>query len=97
MNLNSYIKALGVPRFARHLGVSTGYVWLLLRGERRPSGDQTMRIARAFAFAITPHEIRPDLYPSPWDGLPPDMARKIMAVMEIPSPPIASAPPPAAA
>ena len=88
MNLKSYIKALGPTRFARPLGIGTAYVNLLLTGARRPSGDYTMRIARAFAFAITPHEIRPDLYPSPWDGLPPDMAKKMM---EAHSPPSADA------
>lgn len=29
-------------------------------------------VARATDFAVTPHELRPDIYPHPDDGLPPE-------------------------
>ena len=32
--------------------------------------DQVLKIAQACAWQVTPHELRPDLYPHPEDGLP---------------------------
>jgi DNA-binding transcriptional regulator YdaS (Cro superfamily) len=34
--------------------------------------DRVLAIARATGYKVTPHRLRPDLYPNPTDGLPPD-------------------------
>jgi DNA-binding transcriptional regulator YdaS (Cro superfamily) len=35
--------------------------------------ERVLRLAEATKFEVKPHELRPDLYPHPDDGLPPDM------------------------
>lgn len=32
--------------------------------------DAVLAVCEAVAFAVTPHELRPDIYPHPDDGLP---------------------------
>lgn len=32
--------------------------------------DRAIPVARAVDFQVTPHDLRPDLYPHPTDGLP---------------------------
>lgn len=34
------------------------------------SADYVLKVAEATDWQITPHELRPDLYPHPQDGLP---------------------------
>jgi DNA-binding transcriptional regulator YdaS (Cro superfamily) len=53
---------------APKLGQSAISNWLQ-RG--RVPADQVLAIAQAVDYRVTPHEIRPDLYPNPEDGLPP--------------------------
>lgn len=38
--------------------------------------ERVIGVARACNFAITPHELRPDLYPHPSDGLPEAMKER---------------------
>lgn len=33
-------------------------------------GERVMPLCKAIEFKVTPHELRPDLYPHPQDGLP---------------------------
>ncbi|WP_233981700.1 transcriptional regulator [Pectobacterium versatile] len=33
-------------------------------------GELVVKVARAIGWKVTPHELRPDLYPNPTDGLP---------------------------
>ncbi|CAI1603819.1 Uncharacterized protein conserved in bacteria, prophage-related [Serratia fonticola] len=35
-------------------------------------GESVLKAARALNWAVTPHELRPDLYPNPDDALPSD-------------------------
>lgn len=35
--------------------------------------DRVIGVSRAVDFKVTPHELRPDLYPHPEDGLPASM------------------------
>jgi DNA-binding transcriptional regulator YdaS (Cro superfamily) len=37
---------------------------------RQVPSDRVLAVARAVEFRITPHQLRPDLYPHPEDGLP---------------------------
>jgi DNA-binding transcriptional regulator YdaS (Cro superfamily) len=36
--------------------------------------DRVLSVSRATAWQVTPHQLRPDIYPNPTDGLPPDVA-----------------------
>ncbi|WP_024556621.1 transcriptional regulator [Franconibacter pulveris 1160] len=33
-------------------------------------GELVLKVSKAIGFKVTPHELRPDLYPNPTDGLP---------------------------
>lgn len=33
-------------------------------------GELVVRVSKAVDWQVTPHELRPDLYPNPVDGLP---------------------------
>lgn len=37
---------------------------------KRVPPERVIDVARATGFKVTPHELRPDLYPYPQDGLP---------------------------
>lgn len=36
--------------------------------------ERVLKVAEATNFEVTPHELRPDIYPYPTDGLPPAQA-----------------------
>ena len=42
----------------------------LNRGDGSCSGDYVLQVAKAVEYAVTPHQLRPDLYPNPTDGMP---------------------------
>jgi DNA-binding transcriptional regulator YdaS (Cro superfamily) len=52
--------------------VSQVHVWNWLNASHAPvpPADMVLPISRALAFQVTPHELRPDLYPHPLDGMP---------------------------
>lgn len=54
---------------ARTLGVTKGAVsqWSVV------PADRVIQIARATGWCVTPHELRPDLYPNAGDGVPVDV------------------------
>ena len=60
----------GQTALARLVGTrqSSVFNWLN-RGQEMPA-DQVLTVAWALDFEITPHEMRPDLYPYPDDALP---------------------------
>ena len=70
--LNEVIRiAGGQTELARRLGIKQANVWNWInraRGVIPP--DQVIPVARAIDWQKTPHEIDPDLYPNPTDGLP---------------------------
>lgn len=43
---------------------------LVATGRSQLSPEKVLRIAEATNFEVTPHELRPDIYPNPTDGLP---------------------------
>lgn len=61
-----------LTKLAQKVDVTKGAVgqW----GDRVPA-ERVLDVARAVGFAVTPHELRPDLYPNPTDGLPQEVAR----------------------
>lgn len=57
---------IGNSKLADELGISAAAVskWVEAPAER------VIPIAVATKWKVTPHELRPDLYPNPHDGLP---------------------------
>jgi DNA-binding transcriptional regulator YdaS (Cro superfamily) len=63
----------GQTGLARAVGLAQGHVWHWLNkqgGLTPPS--RVLGVARATDWRVTPHELRPDIYPHPDDGLPPE-------------------------
>jgi DNA-binding transcriptional regulator YdaS (Cro superfamily) len=61
---------------ARRIGVTKSAVsqW----GDEIPP-ERVLSICSALCWKLTPHQIRPDLYPNPTDGLPQKSQRKKVA------------------
>lgn len=72
---NSLLKAIQICGSQTALGEKIGkgqYLvssWVNARG-CRVGADYVIEVAKATNFKVTPHELRPDLYPHPQDGLP---------------------------
>lgn len=61
----------GQAALARMIGVKQGHVWKWLHKTRAGvPGEQVLPIYHATQGAVTPHELRPDIYPDP-NWLPP--------------------------
>lgn len=61
----------GQTNLALHINVTQAHVWgWINRSSGKVPGEYCIDIARATAWKITPHELRPDIYPHPRDGLP---------------------------
>ena len=69
MNIKEFLNSQSQESFAKNVGVSQAMVskWFL---GTRVAGDSVMKVAIASDWQVTPHELRPDLYPHPEDGLP---------------------------
>jgi DNA-binding transcriptional regulator YdaS (Cro superfamily) len=73
MRLKDWIKSIGgVPVAARKIGAVESGVRHWVGGVRPVPANRVLTISAASGWVVTPHEIRPDLYPYPSDGLPPD-------------------------
>lgn len=53
---------------ARRLGKNSQTVSAWFRSQ--VASTEVINASRALDWKVTPHELRPDLYPSPTDGLP---------------------------
>lgn len=62
---------LSYAPIARAIGVSGEAVrkWFLDLPESLPA-DRVLAVSRATDWKVTPHQLRPDIYPNPTDGLP---------------------------
>ena len=69
--LTSMVTIQSYASIARALDVSGEAVRKWFLANRIPA-DRVLAVARATDWRITPHELRPDLYPVPTDGLPAD-------------------------
>ena len=69
MNIQEFLKDKSQQSFAKAIAVSQAMVskWFL---GTRVAGDSVLKVAIATDWQVTPHELRPDLYPHPQDGLP---------------------------
>ena len=45
-----------------------------------PDGQTALKVAAATGWEVTPHELRPDIYPLPIDGLPADDLRRCAVI-----------------
>lgn len=62
--------------------VSQVHIWDWLNNVKMevPPADFVLPIAEAIDYRMTPHQLRPDLYPNPTDALPVDVViRKVSA------------------
>lgn len=62
--------ANGQTGLARLIQVQQANVWNWLHRDKKVPGEYVLPISRAVGFKVTPHELRPDIYPNPTDGLP---------------------------
>lgn len=44
--------------------------------------DRVIDISKAVDYGVTPHDLRPDLYPHPEDGLPAEMRQRVQEAAE---------------
>ena len=54
---------------AARMSVKQQHVYAWIQRGRIP-GDWVISASRATGYMVTPHQIRPDIYPHPDDGLP---------------------------
>lgn len=82
MKLSEWLRPpLTQAQIATELRVSQGLVSHWVTGRRPVTPELVLSLAALTGFRVRPHDLRPDLYPSPLDGLPdrtqpePDMER----------------------
>lgn len=57
------------------IGVKQAHIWNWLnRDGGRVPPSKVIAVSRAVSWAVTPHELRPDVYPNATDGLPTEVA-----------------------
>ncbi|KMQ75278.1 Helix-turn-helix domain [Marinobacter subterrani] len=57
-------------QLAEHLKVTQGLIYQWLSGHRKVSAEKVLSVCEATDWQITPHELRPDIYPNQTDGIP---------------------------
>lgn len=69
--LSKAIRIVGLKPLASAIGVS--YQAVQKYEEAGVSAERVLAISTATNWQVTPHQLRPDIYPNPQDGLPDDM------------------------
>lgn len=84
MHLHEYLRDSGSTQseLAKQVGVTQGMVHQWLSGRRKISASRVLDISRATRGKVTPHELRPDIYPNPTDGLPAESIAEPVAGVE---------------
>lgn len=74
--------ARGIREYLPDSKIGQVHVWGWLNAVKIevPPADVVIPIARSLAWRMTPHELRPDLYPNPTDALP-DGVRPIEKIL----------------
>ena len=75
MSINYLLKAIeiigGQTALAESLGIKQAHIWSWLnRTKKGVPAEFVIDVAVQTNWQVTPHELRPDLYPHPEDGLP---------------------------
>lgn len=69
--LKKAIKIVGSQSaLAKACNVKPAYIWNWLNRDKKVPAEFAIPVARAVNFRVTPHELRPDIYPNQTDGLP---------------------------
>lgn len=56
--------------------IDRSHIWNWLNRDKDIPGEYVVQVSKALNFVITPHELRPDIYPNATDGLPADLQAK---------------------
>lgn len=73
MKLSTFLNQLppgGRSDFAKHIGVAPAYLYQMVNGIRPISPKRALSIGEFSNWQVTPHELRPDIYPNQTDGIP---------------------------
>ncbi|EBE6237586.1 helix-turn-helix domain-containing protein [Salmonella enterica] len=72
MKLGEYLRNSGLSQrdFGKKVGASQGMVSHVLNGRARLTGRNSLLWSECTGWRVTPHDLRPDIYPNPTDGLP---------------------------
>jgi len=76
MDLSRYLETAPPgtrARLAKRVGIAPTYLYQIETGRRPAPVGRILALAEAAEWEVTPHEIRPDLYPHPEDGMPPEL------------------------
>lgn len=67
--------ASAIRKFTPNSRIRQGHVWKWINGlkGKTPPPEYVLAISAATGWQITPHDLRPDIYPHPTDGLPIEM------------------------
>jgi len=57
-------------QLAAQINCTQGLIHQWLSGLRKIAAEKVLSVACATNWEVTPHQLRPDLYPNPTDGLP---------------------------
>ena len=72
---NNFVTQSGLTQaeIAKAAGAHPVLIHQWSSGKRRIPADRVLAVAKATDWKVTPHELRPDIYPNSSDGLPPDL------------------------
>jgi DNA-binding transcriptional regulator YdaS (Cro superfamily) len=73
MSIHDYLASTGIKQvaLAKRIGVPAVLVHQWAHNKRQIPADRVLSVSRATEWRVTPHQLRPDIYPNPTDGLPP--------------------------
>lgn len=71
------IDLVGLQRLATAVGVSYQAIRKYERGT--VTAERVLAVSRATDWKVTPHDLRPDLYPNPFDAMPAAVAAERIA------------------
>lgn len=70
------VSGMSQAAIAKAAGVHPVLIHQWSTGKRPLPADRVLAVSRATAWLVTPHALRPDIYPNPTDGLPPEVVEK---------------------
>ncbi|THD51861.1 XRE family transcriptional regulator [Enterobacteriaceae bacterium ML5] len=75
MKLGEYLAKNGINQreYGALAGVTQGYVSHVVVGRHKPRGSKAVKMAAVTGYQVTPHDLNPEDYPNPTDGLPADV------------------------
>lgn len=76
---SQFFGGVAISDIAKHFRVSRQAVWKWI-DEGIPPG-RVIAFSYLLSWRYTPHQLRPDIYPNPWDGLPPHVLKKNAAFL----------------